>query len=64
MISQLMSYDHNTLILYFGIVMVSAILAIFAQRGLSRRYEYGVAKRIPYILSFLNTAFCLIRNCL
>lgn len=57
MISQLLSYDHMTLFLYFGIVSVSSILAIFSQRNLSGIYAYGMVKRVPYILSFINTSF-------
>ena len=57
MLSQLMSYDQNTILLYFGIVFVSTILAVFSQRGLSGSFDYGVSVKLPYVLSFFNSAF-------
>lgn len=57
MISNLLSNDHNTIALYFGIVFISTLLAYFSQRSITGAINIIRAKSIPYFLSFVNTAF-------
>ncbi len=58
MISQLLKYDHATLLLYFGIVLFSSLFAHFSQRTIKQYNRSNPCSRKgPYLFSFFISSF-------